>query len=349
MTGVTREVFGTTNRGEEVAVFTLSNDRGAVVRLLELGAIVQQVRVPDRNGDMADVVLGFDTVAEYELNPPFFGCATGRVANRIAAGRFDLDGTSYQLAINAPPNHLHGGEGGFHRALWRGEIEPVPSGAAVRFRYSSPDGDDGYPGELACEILYTLTRASGLRIDYLAHTDRPTPVNLTNHSYFNLAAHDAGSVLDHVVRIRAERFTERDETGVPTGRILPVDGTPLDLRTPRVVGERIDELKDAEGYDHNFVVDQWDGETCRLMAEVIEPLRGRRLEVHTTQPGVQFYTGNFLSGMSGKGGAVYNRHAGLCLETQHFPDSVNHPGFPSTILRPGEAYRQTTEYRFTTL
>lgn len=349
MTGVTRETFGTTSAGEEVGVFTLSNDRGAVVRILELGGIVQQVRVPDRRGVMADVVLGFDTLAEYEVNPPYFGCATGRVANRIANGRFELDGETIQLDINAPPNHIHGGEVGFHRRIWRGEVETVPVGAAVRLRYTSTDGEDGYPGEVSCEILYTLTRASGLRIDYLAHTDKATPINLTNHSYFNLAAHDQGSILDHVIRIKAATYTERDATGVPTGNILSVAETPLDLRQSSVVGARIDELKDAGGYDHNYVLDQWDGETLRFIAEVIEPVFGRRMEVHTTQPGVQFYTGNFLNGLAGKEGVGYNRHSGLCLETQHFPDSVNHPDFPSTILRPGEIWRHTTEYRFTTL
>ena len=349
MSTVTRDVFGTTATGQDVAVFTLSNDNGVVVRLLEIGAIVASVRVPDRLGEFADVALGFDTLAEYEVNPAYFGCATGRVANRIANGRFEIDGEAFQLAINTPPNHIHGGEGGFHRAFWRGEAETVPEGVAARFRYTSADGEDYYPGQLSCEILYTLTRANGLRINYVAHTDRPTPINLTNHSYFNLAAHDGGSVLDHVIRIKARRYTERDATGIPTGEILPVEHTPLDLQTSCVVGERIDELKDSGGYDHNYVIDRWDGETCRMIAEVIEPRRGRRMEVHTTQPGVQFYTGNFLSGLEGKAGAVYNRHAGLCLETQHFPDSVNHPSFPSTILRPGESWQQTTEYRFSTL
>lgn len=349
MNNVTRDIFGVTSRGEEIAVFTLANDSGTVVRVLELGAIVAELRVPDRKGDIADVVLGFDDLAGYEVNPPYFGCATGRFANRIAGGRFELDGETYQLAINAPPNHIHGGEGGFHKAVWRGQPESVPEGPAVRFRYVSPDGEDGYPGELACEILYTLTRANGLRIDYLAQTDRATPVNLTNHSYFNLAAHDAGSIADHVVRIRAANFTERDDSGVPTGAIVPVEGTPLDLQNATVIGDHIDDLRDCDGYDHNFVIDRWNGDKCRMIAEVIEPRWGRRMEVHTTLPGVQFYTGNFLSGIGGKGGAVYNRHAGLCLETQHFPDAVNHDNFPSCILRPGEIWRQTTEYRFNTI
>ena len=350
MSSVTREAYGTRSDGDEVGVFTLANDRGVVVRVLELGAIIESIRVPDRSGTMADVALGFDSLAEYEVNPPYFGCATGRVANRIADGRFELDGEAFQLAINAPPNHLHGGEGGFHRKLWRGEAQSVPEGAAVRFRCTSPDGDDGYPGEVTAEILYTLTRAGGLRLDYLATVSgRATPINLTNHCYFNLAAHDAGHVRNHVISIKAETHTERDGTGIPTGVIAPVAGTPLDLRQSATLGERLDLLKETDGFDHNYVIDRWDGQAYRQIAEVIEPVRGRRMEVFTTQPGVQFYTANFLDGQRGKGGAVYNRHAGLCLETQHFPDSVNHPEFPSTILRPGETQRHTTEYRFSTL
>ncbi len=348
MSGFTRDLFGTTAAGEEVAVFTLTNDGGTVVRLLEIGAVVAGIRVPDRAGVLADVVLGFDTVPEYEANPAYFGCATGRVANRIAGGRFELDGRVVQLAVNAPPNHIHGGEGGFHRALWRGEPEDAPEGPGVRFRRVSPDGEDGYPGALSVEILYTLTRAHGLRIDYLATTDRPTPVNLTNHSYFQLGGHDAGSVLDHVISIRASRCTARDATGLP-GAIQSVEGTPLDLRDATRIGGRIDALSAAGGFDHNYLVDRWNGEACRLIAEVIEPLRGRRMEVFTTQPGVQFYTANVLAPTRGKSGAEYGRHGALCLETQHFPDSVNRPDFPDTILRPGQIYRETAEYRFSTI
>ena len=348
MSGLTRDHFGATAAGEDVAVFTLTNDGGAVVRLLEMGAVIAGLEVPDRAGDLADVVLGFDTVAEYEANPAYFGCATGRVANRIAGGRFELDGRVVQLAVNAPPNHIHGGEGGFHRALWRGEAEDAPEGPGVRFRRVSPDGEDGYPGALSVEILYTLTRANGLRIDYLATTDRPTPVNLTNHSYFHLGGHGAGSVLDHVISIRASRCTAREDSGLP-GAVLPVEGTPLDLRDPTRLGTRIDALSASGGFDHNYLVDRWDGESCRRIAEVIEPLKGRRMEVFTTQPGVQLYTANVLAPTRGKDGAGYGRHCALCLETQHFPDSVNRPDFPSTILRPGEIYRETTEYRLSTL
>lgn len=348
MSGLTRDPFGATAAGEEVAVFTLTNDGGGVVRLLEIGAVIAGIEVPDRTGALADVVLGFDTVAEYEANPAYFGCATGRVANRIAGGRFELDGRVVQLAVNSPPNHIHGGEGGFHRALWRGEPEDAPEGPGVRFRRVSPDGEDGYPGTLSVEILYTLTRANGLRIDYLATTDRPTPVNLTNHSYFHLGGHGAGSVLDHVISIKASRCTARGDSGLP-GAVLPVEGTPLDLRDPARVGGRIEALSAAGGFDHNYVVDRWEGEACRLVAEVIEPLKGRRMEVFTTQPGVQFYTANVLTPTTGKSGAAYDRHCALCLETQHFPDSVNRPDFPSTILRPGDIYRETTEYRFSTL
>lgn len=348
MSALTRDLFGATAAGEEVAVFTLTNDGGGVVRLLEIGAVIAGLEVPDRAGDLADVVLGFDTVAEYEANPAYFGCVTGRVANRIAGGRFELDGRVVQLVVNAPPNHIHGGVGGFHRAPWRGEAEDAVEGPAVRFRRVSPDGEDGYPGALSVEILYTLTRANGLRIDYLATADRPTPVNLTNHSYFQLAGHGAGSVLDHVVSIRASCCTARGDSGLP-GAVLPVEGTPLDLREPTRVGTRIDALSASGGFDHNYVVDRWDGESCRRIAEVIEPLKGRRMEVFTTQPGVQLYTANVLAPTRGKGGAAYGRHGALCLETQHFPDSVNRPDFPNIILRPGEIYRETTEYRFSTL
>ena len=347
MSGLTRDLFGATAAGEEVAVFTLTHDGGAVVRLLEIGAVVAGLEVPDRSGALADVVLGFDTVPEYEANPAYFGCATGRVANRIAGGRFELDGRVVQLAVNAPPNHIHGGEGGFHRAHWRGEAEDAPEGPGVRFRRVSPDGEDGYPGALSVEILYTLTRANGLRIDYLAAADRPTPVNLTNHSYFQLAGHDAGSVLDHVISIKASRCTARGASGLP-GVIQPVEGTPLDLRDPTRVGGRIDALSASGGFDHNYVVDRWDG-ALRRIAEVVEPVRGRRMEVFTTQPGVQLYTANVLAPTTGKSGARYGRHGALCLETQHFPDSVNRPDFPTTILRPGQTYRETTEYRFSTI
>ena len=347
LSGLTRDLFGATAAGEEVAVFTLTHDGGAVVRLLEIGAVIAGLEVPDRSGALADVVLGFDTVAEYEANPAYFGCATGRVANRIAGGRFELDGRVVQLAVNAPPNHIHGGEGGFHHALWRGEAEDAPEGPGVRFRRVSPDGEDGYPGALSVEILYTLTRANGLRIDYLAAADRPTPVNLTNHSYFQLAGHDAGSVLDHVISIKASRCTARGASGLP-GAIQPVEGTPLDLRDPTRVGGRIDALSASGGFDHNYVVDRWDG-ALRRIAEVVEPVRGRRMEVFTTQPGVQLYTANVLAPTTGKSGARYGRHGALCLETQHFPDSVNRPDFPTTILRPGQTYRETTEYRFSTI
>lgn len=348
MTSVSRDDFGTID-GHNVALFTLANDRGAVVRIMEYGATLMGLSVPDRIGEQADVVLGFDTLEEYRTKGGSLGVIVGRFANRIAAGRFHLDGVDYQLATNNPPNHLHGGEGGFQRALWQGEVEDSLEGLGVRFTHTSADGEDGYPGEVRVEVRYTLTKASGLRIDYLATTDRATPVNLTNHAYFQLRGHDQGSIRDHVLRLKSSQYTIRDETGIPTGEIALVEGTPFDFTNPTAIGDRIDELEGG-GYDDNLVFDGWEPNgRPRMVGEVIEPLRGRRMQILTTEPAVQLYTGNFLDGLGGKNGAVYGRHHAFCLETQHFPDSVNHSHFPSVILRPGETYRQTTEYRFSTI
>ena len=348
MTSIARDSFGSID-GESVSLFTLANDRGAIVRIMEYGATLIGLSVPDRFEEPADVVLGFDTLEEYQTKSGSLGVIVGRVANRIAAGRFHLDGTDYQLAINNPPNHLHGGEGGFQRALWRGEVEDSLEGLGVRLTYASADGEDGYPGEVKVEVRYTLTKASGLRIDYYATTDRATPINLTNHAYFQLRGHDAGSIHQHVMRLKSSQYTVRDASGIPTGEVALVEGTPFDFTTPAEIGARIDQLESG-GYDDNLVFDGWEANgRPRLVGEVIEPLRGRRMEVLTTEPAVQFYTGNFLDGLGGKAGAVYERHHAFCLETQHFPDSVNHDHFPTTILRPGETYQQSTEYRFSTL
>jgi aldose 1-epimerase len=348
MTSIARDTFGTID-GESVALFTLANDRGAVVRITEYGGTLVSVRVPDRFGEPADVVLGFDTLEEYQTKSGSLGVIVGRFANRIAGGRFQLDGVDYQLAINNPPNHLHGGVGGFQRALWRGEVEDSLEGLGVRLNYTSADGEDGYPGEVNVEVRYTLTKASGLRIDYYATADRPTPINLTNHAYFQLKGHDQGSIYQHVLRLKSSQYTVRDASGIPTGEIALVDGTPFDFTSPMEIGARIDQLESG-GYDDNLVFDGWESNgRPRLVGEVIEPLRGRRMELLTTEPGVQLYTGNFLDGLRGKQGAIYDRHHAFCLETQHFPDSVNHDHFPSVILRPDETYQQTTEYRFSTL
>ena len=348
MTSIARDTFGTID-GESVALFTLANDRGAVVRITEYGGTLVSVSVPDRFGESADVVLGFDTLEEYQTKSGSLGVIVGRFANRIAAGRFQLDGADYQLAINNPPNHLHGGEGGFQRALWQGEVEDSLEGLGVRLNYTSADGEDGYPGEVKVEVRYTLTKASGLRIDYYATTDRPTPINLTNHAYFQLQGHNQGAIHQHVLRLKSSQYTVRDASGIPSGEIALVEGTPFDFTSPMEIGARIDQLESG-GYDDNLVFDGWESNgRPRLVGEVIEPVRGRRMELLTTEPGVQLYTGNFLDGLEGKQGAIYDRHHAFCLETQHFPDSVNHDHFTSVILRPDETYRLTTEYRFSTL
>jgi aldose 1-epimerase len=296
------------------------------------------------------VVLGFDDEAGYRTpDNQSFGCVCGRVANRIARGRFTLDGREYQLATNNGPNHLHGGpERSLQKVEWQGQLfDDHDRGAGVRFLYTSPDGEEGYPGNLNVAVIYTLTSNRAVRIDYEATVDKPCPVNLTNHSYFNLAGHGTPSVLDHELRIAAERFTPKDETSIPTGEFAPVAGTPLDFRRRRRVGDRIGDLTghEAVGYDHNFVLDGKAGEV-RLVAEVWDPASGRIMRVRTDQPGMQLYTSNHVWGQTCKQGKVYRKHSALCLETQHFPDAPNKLHFPSIILRPGETYRQTCIYEF---
>jgi aldose 1-epimerase len=346
---VKRESFGSLPDGREVELFTLTNKGGLVARVMTHGAILTELHVPDRDGRFADVVLGFDDLERYLEGHPYFGATTGRVANRIASGKFTLDGKEYTLAINNPPNHLHGGAAGLDARLWKAEDVTAAEGPAVKFTYRSPDGEEGYPGNLDIAVTYTLTDAGELRIDYLATTDRATPVNLTHHSYFNLAGAGAGTVLDHELTIAASRYTPVDATGIPTGAILAVAGTPMDFTRPVAIGVRIGELAgNPGGYDHNYVLDRGEGAPALVRAaRVVEPRSGRVLELSTTEPGLQLYTGNYLDGkLLGKGGKLYRKHYGLCLEAQHFPDSVNHPNFPSIILRPGETYRQTTVHRF---
>ena len=334
--------------GQSVKLFTLTNDSGAEVKITEYGGIVVSLMVPDRDGKLGDVVLGFEKLDSYIAGTPYFGAITGRYANRIAGGRFEIDGTSYELALNNGPNSLHGGIEGFDKVIWQGE--PTDSGDGVALTYVSADGEEGYPGTLESKVTYTWTDRNELRIDYVASTDKPTVVNLTNHSYFNLRDGGASSILDHELTINADSYTPIDATLVPTGEIAPLAGTPLDFREPTVIGARIED--DAEqlvfgsGYDHNYVLDAApDGLT--LAATVYEPETGRVMDVLTSEPGVQFYSGNFLDGhLVGKGGIAYEHRSGLCLETQHFPNSPNQPEFPSTLLRPGEIYSTTTVYRF---
>ena len=337
--------FGSLNDGTAVEMLTLKNAQGAIAKVITYGATLTELWVPDRNGKLGDVVLGLDQLQGYVGNHPWFGATVGRVANRIAKGKFTLDGKEYSLEINNPPNNLHSGSKGLSRTVWKAEPLHEPHAAAVRFTSVSPDGDGGFPGNLSVTLVYRLTDSNELQLEYTARTDKATPVNLTNHSYFNLAG--GKEILDEIVYLAAEHYTPVDATLIPTGEIQPVKGTPLDFTTPAAVGSRIAEMKgDPGGYDHNYVLSREAGK-MKLAARVLDPASGRQMEVWTTEPGVQFYSGNFLDGtITGKRGVVYGKHSGFCLETQHFPDSVNHPGFPSVILRPGGVYQTETIYKF---
>ncbi len=350
--GITSEPFGTVE-GEAVELYTLTNSSGMEVKIMTYGGIVQSIRVPDQAGELANVALGFATLDEYVAGNPYFGCITGRYANRIAEGRFTLEGQEYQLAINNDPNHLHGGEKGFDKFVWDAEEVSGADGVGLRLSRVSPDGEETYPGNLTVEVTYTLTENNELRIDYLATTDAPTIVNLTNHAYFNLAGEGSGSVEGHELALKAGRYTPVDATLIPTGEPAPVAGTPFDFREPRAIGARLREgvaqIVFAQGYDHNFVLDRPRPDDTSLIeaAAVRDPESGRTLSISTTEPGIQFYSGNFLDGtLVGTGGRVYRQGDGFALETQHFPDSPNRPDFPSTVLRPGEAYRSTTVLAF---
>jgi aldose 1-epimerase len=345
--GVQSQPFGSVD-GRAITLYALTNTHGMEVRAMNYGGIIVSIRVPDRNGEFADVVLGHETVDGYRPNPPFFGAIVGRYANRIANGTFKLDGVTYSLPKNDGPNTLHGGTIGFDKVVWDGE--PLKGKTGVAFSYFSKNGEDGFPGNLRVKVTYTLTNANTLEIDYEATTDKATPINLSQHSYFNLKGEGNGDILDHEIMINADRFTPIDKTLIPTGELRPVKGTPFDFTKPTKIGAHIDENDEqlvlAHGYDHNFVINR-NGGGLVLAARVYEPTTGRTLEVSTTQPGVQFYTGNFLDGtITGKHGHVYKRRYGFCLETQHFPDSPNHPDFPNTILKPGETFQQKTVFKF---
>ena len=343
--------FGPLPDGRVARVFTLRNARGMEVRITEYGAIVLSLLAPDRDGNLLDVVLGYETLGEYLEGSPYFGAIVGRYGNRIAGGRFSLDGVEHALATNDGPNHLHGGERGFDEVLWTGEPVEDADGVGVALRYTSPAGEEGYPGTLELEVRYLLDDQGGLALEYRATTDAPTPLNPTHHSYFNLAGDGAGDVLGHELMLKASRFTPVDSTLIPTGELRSVEGTPFDFRTATAIGARIaaddEQIRFGGGYDHNLVLDREGAPGLVLAARVHEPTSGRVMEVRTTEPGVQFYSGNFLDGgITGKGGHVYQHRTGFCLETQHYPDSPNKPDFPSTILRPGETYRSRTVYAF---
>lgn len=346
--------FGKLPDGREARLYVLQHPSGFAAEITDFGGAIVRLLAPDRTGRLADVALGFDSVERYAADSPFFGALIGRVGNRIAGGRFTLDGRTYALATNNSPGgrpcHLHGGNLGFDKVLWSAEPATRDGLPALLLRYTSRDGEEGYPGQLDVEVTYALTADCALRIDYAATTDRATPVNLTNHCYFNLAGAGHGDVLGHELTLHARRYTPVDPGLIPVGELAPVAGTPFDFTAPHRIGARIgdthDQLRYGAGYDHNWVLDSADG-TLALAATLHEPASGRILDVLTTEPGLQFYSGNFLTGqLTGKSGATYAHRGGLCLETQHFPDSVNQPAFPTTILRPGETYRSTTVYRF---
>lgn len=348
--------FGQTPDGRPVRLYTLDNGRGLRAEISDYGATIVRLLSPDRAGRVADVTLGFKDAAAYAAHTSYFGCVVGRVGNRIAGGRFNLDGREYVLARNNSPAGrpccLHGGIKGFDRALWSAEELTLSGAPALRLRHRSPDGDEGFPGNLEVSVTYCVTADKALRLDYEARTDRATPVALTNHVYFNLAGEGAGDVLGHRARFHASRYTPVDAGLIPLGRLAPVAGTPLDFSEPTPIGAGIEDsheqLRFGSGYDHNLVVDHptWPPAAPTLAAEVHDPVSGRTLETFTTEPGMQFYTGNFLDGtLVGKSGRPYGRRHGFCLETQHFPDSVNQPAFPSVILRPGATLRSTTIYR----
>jgi aldose 1-epimerase len=348
---VTRAPFGQLPDGRRVELFTLTNAHGIEVRAMTYGAIITSIQTPDRSGKRADVVLGFDSLQGYVAGSPYFGAVVGRYANRIAGGQFTLDGTTYHLARNNGPNSLHGGNRGFDKVLWSGEPFENDSAVGVTFRYESPEGEEGYPGAVSVRVTYTLTAADELIFDYEATTTKATPINLSQHTYWNLHGDGRSDILDHVLTLNASAFTPVDATLIPTGRLAAVAGTPFDFRRATAIGARIetpnDQLRFGQGYDHNWVIDRDTAGTLVHVARLEDPGSGRVLDISTTEPGVQFYSGNFLDGtITGKGGQRYGHRAALCLETQHFPDSPNHASFPSTVLRPGQRYQSRTVVRF---
>lgn len=344
-----KQSFGKTDDGQQVDLYILTNKHGMEAAISNYGGTVVTLEVPDRDGKLDDVVLGYDKLEDYAAGKAYFGAIVGRYANRIAHAQFTLDGTTYTLAKNDGDNHLHGG---FNKRVWTAKDVSSSAGQALELTYLSKDGEEGFPGNLSVKVVYALTDQNELKIDYSATTDKDTVLNLTNHCYFNLAGQGNGDILQHQLTIRADRFTPVDANLIPTGELRSVKGTPFDFTTATVIGARIDQddqqLKLGRGYDHNWVLNGDASGSLTLAAQAYEPRSGRLLEVSTTEPSIQFYTGNFLDGIRGKQGKVYNRRYAFCLETQHFPDSPNHPKFPSTVLKPGQHYQTTTVYKFST-
>lgn len=357
MAGVTKAPFGKLKDGSAVEIYTLTNKNGLIAKIMTFGATLTELHAPDKTGKISDVTLGFDNLAAYEKGHPFMGSTVGRYCNRIGKGRFTLGGQTYKLATNNPPNHLHGGgPKAWDKVVWKAQVVAKADGPAVQFTYMSKDGEEGYPGNVSASVIYTLTEANTLKMEYAATTDKPCPINMTNHAYFNLKG--KGTILDHELYVVASKFTEGDEFLLPTGKILPVQDTPYDFfAQPAIIGDRIlatdqtrsvalnaDPKADLTGYDLNYVLNSG-GKYYAPAARLYDATTGRQLEIRTDQPGLQFYTGNFLDGtLVGKGGWKYVRNSGVCLETQHFPDSPNHSNFPSTLLLPGQTYRTRTEY-----
>ncbi len=340
--------FGKTKAGQPVHLYVMTNKNGMVAKVMTWGALLTELHVPDRDGKPGNVVLGFDNFARYESGHPFFGAIAGRVANRIAKGKYTIDGKEYSAFINNGPNSLHGGKEGFDKKVWTADTKQSFEGPALILTYISPDGEEGYPGTLKTTVTYTLTDKNELKIDYLATTDKPTIVNLTNHSYFNLGGAGSGTMLNHLLTINADNYTPTDAGLIPTGQIAPVAGTPLDFRSPKPIGRDIGKL-DIGGYDHNFVLNKPAQGELTLAAKVSEPTTGRAMECWTTEPGMQLYSAIHLDGSVIGNGGSYPKYGGFCLETQHYPDSINHPNFPSIILRPGQTYVSQTIYRFSTI
>jgi aldose 1-epimerase len=347
---IVKKEFGKTADGKAVEIYTLTNSRGAEAAIITYGGAVVSLKVPDKSGKLGDVVLGYDSIAAYEKHTAFFGALIGRYGNRIGKGKFSIDGKEYSLATNNGENHLHGGVRGYDKVVWKARPSTDSAGANLELSYLSPDGEEGYPGTLNIKVVYTLTENNELKIVYSATTDKATVVNLTHHSYFNLAGAGNPSILDHVLTLNASRFTQTDAGSIPNGELRSVRGTPFDFTKPHSIGERIqdndEQLKFGKGYDHNWVLDK-KGKALTLAATVYERTMGRVMEVLTTEPGIQFYSGNFLDGsIKGKNEQEYPHRSGFCLETQHYPDSPNKKNFPSTLLKPGQRYSQTTIYKF---